>query len=136
MQDQLNDAEKYDISAIQIISHYWKSASGKLIAKDTGLYGLGDEAVEADDVEIDYPDTLSLYVLGTLIGVKQSRKHRFSVEAKEWRAWAVDFMNAKTRRIPRLVRILDTNSLDDIFRSQATLSILRPLCITDFALGH
>ena len=69
MQDQLNDAEKYDISAIQIISHYWKSASGKLMVKVTGLHGPGDEEVESDDVNIDYPDTLALYILGTCIGV-------------------------------------------------------------------
>ena len=80
----------------------------------TGLYGLGDEAVEYDNVKIDQPDTLALYLLGTFIGVKQYQKPRFSVEAKEWRACAVNFMNAKTRHIERLVRILHTNYLEDI----------------------
>ena len=34
------------------------------MVKITGLYGLGGEAVEADDVKIDYPDTLALYIMG------------------------------------------------------------------------
>ena len=49
------------------------------------------------------------------------------MEAKEWRAWAVNFVNAKTRRIARLVMILGTNSLEKIFVYQSTLSMMRPL---------
>ena len=60
VQNQLNDAEKYDISAIDILLRFWKSASGELMVKVTGLHGLGGEAVEADDVNIEYPDTLTL----------------------------------------------------------------------------
>ena len=33
--------------------------------KVNGLYGLVDEAVESNDLKIDYPDTLVLYPLGT-----------------------------------------------------------------------
>ena len=127
MQDQLNDADKPDISMIYILSHYWISTSGNLVVKVTRLHGIGGEAVEADDVNIDYLDTLALYLLGTCIGVKKSRKPHFSVEAKEWCAWEVKFMNAKTRGISRLVRILVTNSLEDIFGYQSALSILWPL---------
>ena len=39
----------------------------------------------------------------------------------------VRFMNDKTRRIARLVRILDTNLIEDIFGSQGTLSMMWPL---------
>ena len=60
VQDQLNDSDKPDISAIDILSHYQKYYSGKLMVKVTGLYGIGNEAVEAGDVKIDYPDTLVL----------------------------------------------------------------------------
>ena len=81
------------------------------MVKVTGVYVLGDESVESDYMNIDYVDTLALYLLGTCIGVKKSRKTRFFVEAKEWRAWAVKFMNAKISRIAKLLRTLDTNSL-------------------------
>ena len=69
MQDQLNDADKSNISLIDILSHYWKSSNGKLMLIITGLYRLGGEPVEASDVKIDYPYTLSIYLLGTCIGV-------------------------------------------------------------------
>ena len=49
--------------------HYWKSASGKLMVKVTELHGIGDEVVEADDVNISYPETLVLYIMGSCIGV-------------------------------------------------------------------
>ena len=49
--------------------HYWKSASGKLMVKVTELHGIGDEVVEADDVNINYPETLVLYIMGSCIGV-------------------------------------------------------------------
>ena len=45
VKDQLNDSDKSDMSVIDIISLYWKSASRKLIVKVTGLHGLGGEAV-------------------------------------------------------------------------------------------
>ena len=46
MQDQLNDAEKYDISAIDILLYYWKYRSGNLMVKVTGLHGLGDKKLK------------------------------------------------------------------------------------------
>ena len=75
----------------------------------------------------DYPDTLALCIMESCIGVKQYRKPHFYVEAEEWCAWAVKFMNAKMRRIAKLVRIIGNNYLEEIFGSQATLYILRPL---------
>ena len=77
----------------------------------TGLYLLGDYAVKSGGVQVYYPDTLSLYIIRSIIGVKSSRNIRFSVEANRWRKWADKFANAKTRRIARLVRILGIDSL-------------------------
>ena len=82
MQDKLNDAEKYYISAIYILSYYWKYATGNMMVKVAGLHELGDEKVEAEDVKIDYPYTLAIYLMVSCIGVKSSHKPRFSVEAK------------------------------------------------------
>ena len=48
----MNDGDKSDISVIDILSRYWKSASGKLRVKVTWLHGLSDEAVESYDVKI------------------------------------------------------------------------------------
>ena len=42
----------------------------------TGLGGLGEETVESDNVNIDYPGTLSLYIIGTCIGVKKAQESR------------------------------------------------------------
>ena len=64
VQDHLNDAEKSDICPIDILSHYWKYYNGKLMLRITGLYGLSEEPAEAEYLDIDYPDTLSPYLLG------------------------------------------------------------------------
>ena len=53
VKEQLNDADKSDISAIDILSHYWKSASGNLMMKVTRLHGLGDAAIEDECVKTD-----------------------------------------------------------------------------------
>ena len=45
--------DKSEISAIDILLHYWKYASGNLMVKVTGLHGLGDETVESDDAKIN-----------------------------------------------------------------------------------
>ena len=42
----------------------------------TGLNGISEDVVEADDVKFDYPDTLAFYLLGTSIGVKKAREYR------------------------------------------------------------
>ena len=53
VQDQLNDANKYDIHAIDILSHFWKFASEKLMVKVAGLHVLGYEKISYEDVKID-----------------------------------------------------------------------------------
>ena len=85
VQDQLNDDDKYDKSAIYIIQHCWKSTGEKVMVKVTGLHGLGKEEVENEYVNIEYPDTLALYFMGSCIEVKSSHKSCFYVQAKEWR---------------------------------------------------
>ena len=52
VKDQLNDSEKSDISAIDIISRYWKSSNGKLMVKVTRLHVLDDDTVETGYVNI------------------------------------------------------------------------------------
>ena len=74
MQDQLNDNEKSDISSIDILLHYWKSRNVKLAVKVNGLHGLGDDTIEAADINIDYLETITLYTMGTSIWVKTPRK--------------------------------------------------------------
>ena len=106
VQDQQNDADKLDICPIYLLSCYWKSSNGKLMLSINGLNGISEDTVEADDVKIDYPYTLALYLIGTSIGVKKAWESRNFSVAKEWRDWAARFMNAKTRRIERLVMIL------------------------------
>ena len=39
------------------------------MVKVTEFHGIGDEVVEADDVNISYPETLVLYIMGSCIGV-------------------------------------------------------------------
>ena len=97
------------------------------MVKVTGLHGLGDHNFEAEYVNIDYPETLALYIIGSSIGVKSSRKLRFSVEANGWRRWAEKFANAKTRCVARPIRVLGINYLEDIFGYQVTLYMLCPL---------
>ena len=36
----------------------------------TGLNRLSEDLVEAEDVKVDYPDTLALLIIGMIIGVK------------------------------------------------------------------
>ena len=41
-----------------------------------GLHGIGEYTLEENDVKIEYPDTLALYLLSTSIGVKRAKKSR------------------------------------------------------------
>ena len=52
MKDLLNDSEKSDICAINILSHYWISNNGKLMVKVYVLHGLDGDTVEDEDVNI------------------------------------------------------------------------------------
>ena len=78
-------------------------------------------------MNIDPPEKLAIYPIGTSIGVKKAWNSRNFRVAKEWQEWAVRFTNAKTRRIAILVRILGNNYLEEVFGSQVTISMLRPL---------
>ena len=80
-----NDYEKLDICLIDILSCYWKSSNGKLMLQITGLNEICEDGVEADDVKIDYPDTISLYLIGNSIGVKKAQESRNFRATKEWR---------------------------------------------------
>ena len=127
VQDQINDYDKLDICPIDVLLCYWKSLNGNLMLRINGLGVLGEDTVKADDVKIYYPYTLALYLIGTSIGVKKSRRSRnFGVD-KEWHEWAARFTNSKMSRIARLFRILGNYSLEDVFGSQVTMSMMRPL---------
>ena len=76
VQYQQNDADEIDICPIDILSCYWKSYNGKLMLRITGFNGLDEYTVETDDVNIDYPYTLAIYMIGTSIGVKKSQNYR------------------------------------------------------------
>ena len=78
----MNDAEELDICPIDILLCYWKSATEKLMLRITGLNGISEDVVEADDVKIDCQDKLAIYLLGNRIGVKKSQESRYSRVAK------------------------------------------------------
>ena len=113
--------------SIYILSCHWKLNNGMLMLRITGLNGLGEDLVKAEYVRVDYLYALDLYLIGTSIGVKKSQDSRNSQVAKQWRKWAVRFINAKKERIARLVRILGYDSLEEVFGYQVTIAMLRPL---------
>ena len=82
VQDQQNDDDKLDIFLIDILSCYWKSSNGKIMLRIAGFYGLGEETVKAENVKIDYPDTLDLYLIDTSIGVNKAQECRIFRVAK------------------------------------------------------
>ena len=61
------------------------------------------------------------------ISVKTSQKVRCSREQENWRKWAENFINGIKKRITRLLRIIGTDSLDEVFGSLVTLDMLWPL---------
>ena len=76
MKNKQNDAEELGICPIDILLCYWKSSNVQIMLYITGLCGLGDDIVEADNVNIDYPDTLALCLIGTIIGAKKACESR------------------------------------------------------------
>ena len=98
-----------------------------LMLRITGLNGLGEDLVKAEYVRVEYLYALDLYLIGTSIGVKKSQDSRNSQVAKQWRKWAVRFINAKKECTARLVRILGYDSLEEVFGYQVTIAMLRPL---------
>ena len=77
-QDQKNDSDVLDIYPVDIISCYWKPNNGMLMLRITGLNGLGEDLIKAEYVKVYYPDALALYLKGTSIGVKNSRRTAIS----------------------------------------------------------
>ena len=48
-----------------------------------GFDGICEDVVEANNVKVEYPDTLALYLIGTSIGVKKAWESRNFQAAKE-----------------------------------------------------
>ena len=97
------------------------------MVKVTGLHTLGNDAIEDEYMSIYNTWELVLYIIKTIIGVKSYRKLRCSREQQKWLDWAENFINYETGRISRLVIILGTDSLEEIYGYQITLSMLRAL---------
>ena len=76
MQDQLNDADTFDIFLVDILPCYWNPDDGKLMLWITGLSGLGEDVMKAEDMKFYYSDTLALFILRTRIGVNKYRENR------------------------------------------------------------
>ena len=76
VQDQKNDADVLDICPVYILSCYWKPNNGMLMLQITGLDGIGEDVIKAEDVKVDYSDALALFLIVTSVGVKKSRENR------------------------------------------------------------
>ena len=63
VQDQLNNADKSDVSKIYILSHYWKQSNGAPMVRFTGLYAQGEDEAKYEDVKFDYLETLEIYII-------------------------------------------------------------------------
>ena len=124
MQDQLNDADTFDIFLVDILPCYWNPDDGKLMLWITGLSGLGEDVMKAEDMKFYYSDTLVLFILRTRIGVNKYRENRNFRAAKEWREWVMRFINGKKKLIPRLVRIFGNNLLEEILGYQVNIAML------------
>ena len=59
--------------------------------------------------------------------LKRSRNTLIFRKAKEWREWAVKFVNVTKKLVARPVRIFGKDSLEKIFGSQVTIAMMRPL---------
>ena len=83
--------------------------------------------MKAEYMRIYYPYNIALFLLKSRVGLKKARENRNFWVAREWREWAVKFINGKKKRISRLVRIFGKDFLEDIFGYQVTIAMLRPL---------
>ena len=115
VQDQLNYAGKLDICPVDILSCYWRPEDGMLMLRTTGLYGLSDEPMDADNFRVYYLDNLALFILKSRIGLKKTRENRNSRVAKEWQEWAVRFINDKKKRMARQCWVFGKDLLEEIF---------------------
>ena len=97
--------------------------------EETGnkILGLDEDTFEADTFRVDYAGCISLYILKSTIGMARARNTRIFRQAKEWREWAEKFVSNTKKPMARLVKVFGRDSLDEIFGSQVTIAMLRPL---------
>ena len=84
-QNQQNDADVLEICPVDILSCYWKPNNGMLVLRITGLNGPGEDLIKAEDVKVGYTYALSLYLIGTSIGMKKAWENCNFWSAKERR---------------------------------------------------
>ena len=68
VQDHLNESEKYDISDIYILLHYWEPSNITLMVKVNGLHTLADDYLKAEYLKFYYLDTIALYIIRSSLG--------------------------------------------------------------------
>ena len=105
----------------------WWCSDGVLKVKTTGL-GISDGTVYGDDIKIDYTDNFVLYIINNIIGAESRRRNLYYLTQKiklckldQW------FINREEKRLDQLLKTFRIDSIEDIFRSQATLAMQRPL---------
>ena len=86
-----------------------------LMLRTTGLYGLSDEPMDADNFRVYYLDNLALFILKSRIGLKKTRENRNSRVAKEWQEWAVRFINDKKKSMERQCWVFGKYLIEEIF---------------------
>ena len=86
-----------------------------------------EDRFKAETFKLDHAVCLAPYIMDRKIGMKRSRNVRTFREAREWRCWAEKFISNSKKRMARLVRILGKYWLEEIFGSQITLAMMRPL---------
>ena len=86
-----------------------------------------EDRFKSETFKLDHAGCLAPYIMDRKIGMKRSRNVRTSREAREWRGWAEKFISNSKKRMARLVRIFGKYLLEDIFGSQVTLAIMRPI---------
>ena len=76
---------------------------------------------------MDHAGFLVLYILKGTICMSRARNGRTFRKARKWREWAEKFVSNTKKRMARVVRVSGKDSLEEIFGSQVTLAMLRPL---------
>ena len=127
VQDQYNCTDQCDGNPVEITSHFWHTKTKKLWIIADPISGIEEDRFEADTFKLDHTGCLALYIMERKIGKKRSRNVRTFQEAIEWRQWAERFISNSKKRMARLVRVFGKDSLDEIFGSQVTLAMMRPL---------
>ena len=121
VQDKSNDSDQSDTDEIEVIFYYRRLSNKNLKVKDTGLR-ICNGKIDAEDVKVNYLDTLALYNMWRIFCLTPFRNICYSREQEIWSDWSENFINAKMKCIARLVRIIGTNSLEEVFGSKVTFS--------------